>query len=210
VSDPQPPPSPVASAIHRLESILEPLPLDTLFPSRQPVELELGSGDGSFLVRYAAAHPTRNFLGVERLLGRLRKIQRKAARSQLNNLRLLRIEAAYFLEYLLPPQSVSAIHVYFPDPWPKRKQKKHRLVNERFPTLAARALTPGGTVYLRTDDADYISQMTMVFAQHPEFALIETPAPLANLRTDFETEFLAQGVLTRRAAYQHRNPHPDG
>ena len=97
------------------------------------LEVELGSGDGSFLAQRAAAYPERNFLGVERLLGRLRKLDRKARRAGLTNVRLLRIEAGYFLEYLLPATSVHALHLYFPDPWPKRKHRKNRLVNERFP-----------------------------------------------------------------------------
>jgi tRNA (guanine-N7-)-methyltransferase len=204
VTDPGHPPPPTAPSILRLESILDPLCLDTLFPSRQPVEVELGSGDGSFLVQSAASQPGRNFFGVERLMGRLRKIQRKASRQNLTNLRLLRIEASYFLEYLLPQNSIASLHIYFPDPWPKRKQRIHRLINDRFPALAARVLLPGGTVHVRTDDRDYFSQMTIVFAQHPDFALIQTPQTLAALRTDFELDFLAQGIPTLSASYQRR------
>jgi tRNA (guanine-N7-)-methyltransferase len=208
VTDPTLPSPPDGSPIVRLHSILDPLRLDTFFPDLQPIEVELGSGDGSFLVHYAASQPQTNFLGVERLLGRLRKIQRKTMRRGLANVRLIRIEAAYFLEYLLPPQSITSLHVYFPDPWPKRKQQKNRLVNERFPSLAVRVLTPGGTVYLRTDDVDYFSQMTTVFATHSEFALATTPVDLETLITDFEKDFLAQGIPTLRAAYQRRPFNP--
>jgi tRNA (guanine-N7-)-methyltransferase len=204
VTDLNPSLPPTASPIVRIPSIVDPLPLESLFPVQQPMEVDLGSGDGSFLVNYAATQPGRNFIGVERLLGRLRKIQRKTTRRQLTNIRLVRIEAGYFLEYLLPHHSVASLHVYFPDPWPKRKQQKHRLVNERFPGLAAQVLSPGGTVYFRTDDTDYFLQMTRVFAVQPEFALIETPAELAAFLTDFETDFIAQGVSTLRAAYQRR------
>lgn len=204
MTNPIVPSPPDAPPTIRLESILDPLPLDTFFPVPQPVEVELGSGDGSFLVHYAASRPHRNFLGIERLLGRLRKIERKTTRRRLTNVRLIRIEAAYLLEYLLPPQSIASLHVYFPDPWPKRKQQKNRLVNERFPTLAARVLAPGGTVYLRTDDVAYFSQMTTVFASHSEFATSTTPIDLETLLTDFEKDFLAQGIPTLRAAYQRR------
>src|SRR5512139_3932703 len=91
------------------------LDLGSLFARPQPLEVELGCGDSTFLVALAARHPERNFLGVERLLGRLRKLDRKGRRLGLTNLRGLRIEAAYCLEYLLPFASVSALHVYFPD-----------------------------------------------------------------------------------------------
>jgi tRNA (guanine-N7-)-methyltransferase len=193
---------PAASLLYRPMSFFEPLHLPELYGSDQPLEVELGSGDGTFLVEYAPAHPEHNFLGVERLLGRIRKIDRKGRRAGLVNLRALRIEAGYFLEYLLPKESICALHVYFPDPWPKRRHLKNRLVNERFPELAQRVLQPHGRVYLRTDNADYFAQMTRVFGASRAFKTVETPAELASLFTDFEREFQAKGVATLRAAYE--------
>jgi tRNA (guanine-N7-)-methyltransferase len=166
------------------------------------MEVELGSGDGSFLVQHAGRNPDRNFLGVERLLGRLRKTDRKAHRADLANLRLIRIEASYFLEYLLPPASVTVLHVYFPDPWPKRKHRKHRLINARFAGLARRILAPGGTVQLRTDDTDYFAQMHVSFEGKPDFVPAETPTELRELLTDFEKDFHSRGIRTWHAAWQ--------
>ena len=122
--------------IYSLPSILERVDLGKVFACEQPLEVELGSGDGSFLVEYARRHPERNFIGVERLLGRARKTERKARQAGLGNLRGVRIESSYFLEFLLPRHSARALHVYFPDPWPKRKHRRHRLINDRFPLLA--------------------------------------------------------------------------
>lgn len=187
--------------VHKLDSIVERLPLADMFPQSQPIELELGSGDGSFLVNYARLHPERNFLGVERLLGRLRKLDRKGRRAGLKNLRGLRIESAYFLEYLLPRQSAAALHIYFPDPWPKRKHRKNRLINASFTEIARQALAPDGVVYLRTDDADYFTQMVSVFAANSTFRPVETPGELSAVVTDFERNFHARGVATLRAAY---------
>ena len=192
---------PARTLIHPIASIVQRLDLASMFPQAQPLEVELGSGDGSFLADYAKLHPDRNFIGVERLLGRLRKLDRKALRAGLANFRGLRIESAYFLEYLLPPRSASALHIYFPDPWPKRKHRKNRLINERFTQIAAQALLPGGFVWLRTDDADYFNQMVTSFATNSSFRLVETPADLAAVVTDFERNFLARGVATLRAAY---------
>jgi len=188
--------------IVELHSIVERLDLTQMFPEPQPVEVEPGCGDASFLVDYAKLHPERNFIGVERLLGRLRKLDRKGHRAGLTNLRGVRIESSYLLEYLLPPHSVSALHVYFPDPWPKKKHRRHRLVGEAFPGIARTALAPGGKIYLRTDDGDYFEQMTDVFSADKSFKEIETPVELAELPTDFEKEFRARGVHTLRAAYQ--------
>ena len=141
---------------------------------------------------------------MERLLGRLRKIDRKGLRSGLANLRLIRLEASYVVEHLLPRESVRAVHVYFPDPWPKRKHAKNRLVNARFAESAQQALIPGGVIYLRTDDEDYFEQMTLVFAANAGFLLAETPTELSGILTDFEKDFLAKGVRTLGAAYRRR------
>lgn len=164
--------------------------------------MELGCGDATFLVNYAGLHSERNFIGVERLGGRIRKLDRKGRRAGLKNVRGVRIESSYFLEYLLPARSAAALHIYFPDPWPKRKHWKNRFINERFPEIAARALAPKGVVYLRTDDENYFQQMRNVFAESKGFQPAETPAELAALLTDFETDFQKRGIHTLRAAYQ--------
>ncbi len=195
-------PTTAPSLLYELSSILERLDLVKLFPVAQPLQVELGCGDASFLAEYARQDPQANFLGVERLLGRLRKLERKGRRLGLTNLCGLRIESAYLLEFLLPQHSVQALHIYFPDPWPKKKHRRFRLINERFPTLAWQVLAPGGTVYLRTDDEDYFQQMTTVFGADQRFQPMATPASLAAVLTDFEREFNAQGIPTNRAAYQ--------
>lgn len=206
------PPPAIASAkagppglIFRPDSYVDRLDLAKIFPTPQPLEVELGAGDGSFLIQCARAHPQHNFLAVERLLGRIRKIERKAARAALANVRLLRIEAAYFLEYLLPRASVHRLHVYFPDPWPKRKHWKNRLVNPAFADTCARVLAPAGRLYLRTDDPHYFAQMQSVFAAHPAFTSVPTPPDLAALTTDFERHFHTQNIPTLHTAYQLQN-----
>jgi tRNA (guanine-N7-)-methyltransferase len=190
--------------IYQPPSYVERLSWSAVFPRPLPVEVELGSGDGTFLAEWARRHPEHNFLGVERLLGRLRKLDRKGRRAGLTNLRALRIEAMYFLEYLLPPGTVPALHVYFPDPWPKRRHWRRRLINAQFVALAAQVLAPAGRVFLRTDDADYHAQMVREFSASSGFRAIETPGDLAALATDFERDFQQQGVTTRRAAYQRQ------
>ena len=103
----------------------------------------------------------------------------------LENLRGVRIESAYFLEHLLPTQSTTTLHIYFPDPWPKRKHRRHRLINDRFPSLARSALAPAGVVYLRTDDEDYFCQMREVFAGAVGFEAVQTPPDVMEVVTDF-------------------------
>jgi tRNA (guanine-N7-)-methyltransferase len=188
--------------IYELPSILERLEMAQLFSRTAPLEVELGSGDGSFLVAYAKQNPERNFLGVERLLGRIRKTARKSVRASLTNLRGIRIESSYLLEFLLPRNSVSALHIYFPDPWPKRKHQRHRLINERFPVLASQALVPGGKIYLRTDHSEYYAQMLEAFRSSALYRPVDTPRSLQEILTDFERGFQARGIATLRAAYE--------
>jgi tRNA (guanine-N7-)-methyltransferase len=197
------------SLIYRPDSYFECLDLSRLFASNRPLVIELGSGDGSFLVEYARLHPDKNFLGVERLLGRLRKIDRKGLRAGLTNLRLIRIEASYLIQYLIPAESVVALHIYFPDPWPKRKHRKHRLINPSFAGLVSKVLLPGGDIYLRTDDGDYFAQVQQVFGANEMFRPVPTPDLLAAITTDFERGFQARGIPTLRVAYQrkHRPTH---
>jgi len=200
MSEKLPPPE---SLLVELRSILEPMALAELFPKPQPLEVELGCGDASFLVEYARRNPDTNFIGVERLLGRIQKLDKKGRRIGLKNVRGVRIESAYFLQYLLPPHAATALHIYFPDPWPKKKHRRHRLINEGFPALARNALAPGGVVFLRTDDADYFQQMNEVFDAAAEFfQKKETSASLAEIATDFERDFNAQGIPTLRVAYK--------
>jgi tRNA (guanine-N7-)-methyltransferase len=193
---------PAEGLIYPLPSILERIDLARLFVVPQPLEVELGCGDASFLLNYAGANPHRNFIGVERLLGRINKIDRKGRRLGLTNLRGVRIESGYFLEYLLPAHCAEAIHIYFPDPWPKLKHRRHRFINERFPALAHQVLKARGTVFLRTDDTDYFEQMLRVLGEDKRFGKTETPPALLALKTDFETEFNAQGIPTLHATYQ--------
>jgi tRNA (guanine-N7-)-methyltransferase len=191
--------------IVRPPSYVERLNVSALFPKEQPLEIELGAGDGSFLVHWAAMNAQMNFLGIERLLGRLRKIERKARRLGLANVRALRIEASYFAEFLLPAGVASAFHIYFPDPWPKRKHRQHRLLNEHFTEVLRAALVQRGAVYLRTDDTDYFAQMTAVFGANGNFEAVPTPERLASVLTDFEREFNTRGISTNRAGYRRIN-----
>ncbi len=198
-----------------LPNILERLNFAARFANDHPVELELGSGDGSFLAQYAALHPEINFIGVERLLGRLRKIDRKSRRLGLANIRVIRLEASYVVQWMIPQGSLAALHIYFPDPWPKRRHWKRRLVNELFSHLAAQALSTGGRVYFRTDEPSYFSQIQEVFAAacaRGDFVPEPEPAELLAVKTDFEAAFNAQGIPTRYAAFRRTakpaNPLP--
>ena len=130
-----------------------------IFPGQpRQLEIDLGCGDGSFLVALAGHYPERDFLGIERLLGRARKAYRKACRADLENLKILRLEISYALAWLLPDHCASRIHLLFPDPWPKKKHHKRRMVSVEFCVALTRVLEPGGEFLLKTDDEEYFEE----------------------------------------------------
>lgn len=181
------------------------LSLDAAYPNAQPLEVDLGCGKGRFLLARAAAHPDRNFLGVDRLLVRMRKVDRRALRLGLANVRLLRIESAYALTYLFAPHSVSVFYVFFPDPWPKRRHHPRRLFSPAFLASVRRVLVPGGAIHVATDHADYAAHIRKCFAGDPAFSAIPPFVPDESERTDFECLFMAQGLPIHRSSYTVTN-----
>lgn len=183
-----------------------PLDLAPIFGARvnAPLEIDLGCGDGAFLTAMASLAPERNFIGVERLLGRVRRTCRRNARAGNCNVRVLRIESFYFLKYMLPPGTASVIHVMFPDPWPKRKHQSRRLVQTEFLDAAHAALRPGGELRLTTDDHPYFQHMEEVFTPHPGFVREPWEPDASYPQTDFEARFRAQGLPIYRALLRRK------
>ncbi len=178
------------------EDYFAPLDLAALFPQRPgaPLELDMGCGDGAFLVGMAGRVPEHNFLGVERLLGRVRKSSRRAARAGLAQVRLIRIESHYLVRHLLPPESATVMHVMFPDPWPKRRHNPRRLIQTEFLDAAQRVIAPGGELRLTTDDRPYYDHMVAVGGAHPGFAAEPWEPGEDYPQTDFERHFRGQGL----------------
>jgi tRNA (guanine-N7-)-methyltransferase len=126
-----------------------------IFGNDYPLEVDLGCGDGSFLIEMAQHYPERNFLGVERLLGRVRGVCKRIQELGLTNVKVLRLESQYTLEYLLAPASVSRLHLLCPDPWPKARHHKRRLVQQKFLHILHQVLIPGSEFLFKTDHPEY-------------------------------------------------------
>src|SRR4029434_6375787 len=136
-----------------------PLDLTQVFPRPAPLEVDIGCGDGAFLVSLAERFPERNFLGLEKLAGRVRRACEKASRLALPNVRVLRIDSAYALQYLLPRAPVDVVHLLFPDPWPKKKHRRRRIMSADFLALVHRLLVPNGRFRVATDQKEYFAAM---------------------------------------------------
>ena len=174
--------------------------------SSRPLEIDLGCGDGSFLIAMAMQHPERNFLGVERLAGRVAKVAKKIAAAGLNNARVLRLESAYTVGWLLPAASVARLHLLCPDPWPKKKHHGRRLMAiEEFQRGLERILEPQGEFLFKTDDAEYFDVGTAEFDALPAFERLDWPEEaFFYAQTDFERQWLRQGRTLQRARWRKR------
>lgn len=160
----------------------------------RPLEVDLGCGDGKFLLEMAAHYPERDFLGVERLLGRVRKVCKKAGKQGLANLRVLRLESRYTAEWLLPLESVSRLHLLCPDPWPKLRHHRRRLIQEDFLEAVWQVLEPGGEFLFKTDHPEYFEWGVEKVAAFGKFERLEWPEDAFFYpKTDFQLLWESEG-----------------
>jgi tRNA (guanine-N7-)-methyltransferase len=190
-------------------SLTDPLDLEKIFGRRAPLHVDLGCGDGGLLCALAQQMPEKNFLGIERLLGRSNSAARKAGKIDKGNMRVLRMENSYAVRHLLPRGSVETFYLLFPDPWPKRRHQRRRVVNEEFLSAINAALIPGGTVRVATDQLDYFEQIKRFAAGAAGFAIVDLSASPA--RTDlpvtkFENVYRKQGAPIYRLALRKISP----
>jgi tRNA (guanine-N7-)-methyltransferase len=173
-------------------SSADPISLAELFPRDAPFEVDLGCGDGSFLAELASQRPDRNYLGVERLFGRVRTTCRRITRLGLTNARVMRGDIAHAVAQLLPRNSVDAFHIMFPDPWPKRRHHCRRIFNPDLLSALAGALKPFASVSVVTDQPEYFAEMERVVSGSHLFERFAVPeAPLA--QSTFERRYVEAG-----------------
>ncbi len=225
-----------------LSEVQAPIDWHALFGNACPVEIEIGSGKGRFLLEVSKQHPAINYIGIERAQKyveltreRFQKYMRhneaslhlaKAppapANTQPNtpcqrtlgadtpkftNVRLVWTDATYFLTRYVPTESVQAYHIYFPDPWPKKRQRKRRIFrNQDFLAALARTLSAGGKLYVVTDYAEYFAELQERISQQSPLqrVTLELPPEEHHIPTNFELKYLAEGRQIYRAVYEKR------
>jgi len=173
-----------------------------VFGNNHPVEVDLGAGDGSFAIGWVQQHPEINLVAVERLLGRARKIVKVSARLNLPNIRLLRLESSYFLQHMCPPESLNRIHIMFPDPWPKRRHHKNRLIQPEFIRIAYKTLVPGGEVRFSTDHQEYFDFACAQWHGENGWENLGPWNASSDPKSDFQISFEAEGKPTYRNAWR--------
>ena len=165
----------------------------SFFGRRAPLEVEIGSGKARFLIASAQACADRDYLGIERSLSYYRLCRERLARTQLPNVRIVRSDGRIFVESALAPASVAAFHIYFPDPWPKKKQKKRRLLDGIFLDLLGTRLEPGGTLRIATDHPDYGRSLGPLLETVPSLERIEWTSLPAPAPTHYELKYSREG-----------------
>lgn len=138
-----------------LAALARPIDWRALFGNDHPIELEIGSGKGTFLTEQAKARTETNFLGIEWANWFYRYASDRLRRSGCSNARMVRAEASFFLNEYVPAESISVLHIYFPDPWPKARHNRRRLIQPKFLPIAHRVLVAGGRMQIVTDHKGY-------------------------------------------------------
>ena len=174
----------------------EALDLDAVFGRRAPRILEIGCGMGETTALIAAAHPQNDYLGIEVHTPGVGSLLKEIATRDLTNLRVIQHDAVDVVRDMIAPGTLAGIHVFFPDPWPKKRQQKRRLIQAPFVQLLASRLAPNGYLHCATDWEDYAQQMLAVLGNEPLLANLAkdfAPRPPYRPRTKFESRGLKLG-----------------
>jgi tRNA (guanine-N7-)-methyltransferase len=180
---------------------------EEIFKRKAPLVLEIGSGMGETTAQIAKAHPEADFIAVEVHGPGVGSLLNRIEKENFSNIRIVRHDAVEVLEHMVADGSLAAIHLFFPDPWPKKRHHKRRLVQPPFAALAARKLAPGGALHTATDWPDYAEHMDSVFLKEPfleraEKGFLERPT------TKFETRGKRLGNPIRDLYFRRRETAP--
>ncbi len=186
-----------SSATRRREIMQQLLPQDA-----RRIVLDIGCGKGRGLRGRAAAHPDTWFIGIDRMLSRLRRLAKRAGGEGLYNIRLWHSDVHDTFLDCLPADSIHECTILFPDPWPKRRHHRRRLITPPFLNSLHRVLIPGGHVYLATDDANYFQWIEDVFRRNSAFLPCGPLRLPPDQQTDFEVLFAAKNLPIYRHGYQ--------
>ncbi|HVT44945.1 MAG TPA: tRNA (guanosine(46)-N7)-methyltransferase TrmB [Thermoanaerobaculia bacterium] len=171
----------------------------TLFGNDRPVVLEIGSGKGRFLLDHARKNPGLGVVGIEKSLHYYRVIVRRIERSGLTNVKIVNYDAHPVLAAMIPDRSLSAIHIYFPDPWPRPRERKRRIIRDEVTVELDRALTAAGIGIYVTDHREYFDEAVAVLEKYFELSYPDPGEDRAS-RTNYEEKYLREG----RAIYEVR------
>jgi tRNA (guanine-N7-)-methyltransferase len=192
----------------KAENLTEKIDFYEIFGRNAPVHVEIGSGKGTFILNEARENPDIDFLGIEWAGKYYRHAVDRIGRWGLQNVRIIRTDAAFFIARNLTDSSVDWFDIYFPDPWPKKRHHKRRLLSSENAEQLLRCLKPGGVINIATDHADYFQQITKVIdakvaagtAERIEFTRAAGAEQGEIVGTNYERKYIVEGRKTYTAA----------
>jgi tRNA (guanine-N7-)-methyltransferase len=181
-----------------VDKLPRPLVFSAVFGNTNPVEIEIGSGKGTFLTEQARARPDVNFLGIEWARWFWRYASDRLRRHNCTNTRTVRAEANFFLTEFVPPESISVLHIYFPDPWPKARHHKRRLIQPPFLKLVENILLPNGRLQVVTDHQGYFEENIDPAIRNSNLTVVDYNRPGSAgegefVGTNFERKYAREG-----------------
>lgn len=182
----------------KIETLPKPLAWRELYGNDRPVEMEIGMGKGTFLTDQAKARPETNFFGIEWANWYFHYASDRLRRNGCLNARCVRAEAHFFLREYVQDASLAVLHIYFPDPWPKARHNRRRLIQPSFMPTVLRVLQPGGHLRVVTDHQDYFQQIETTLKATPDLQVIDYNAPGSAhdgefVGTNFERKYQREG-----------------
>ncbi|MFO7849784.1 MAG: tRNA (guanosine(46)-N7)-methyltransferase TrmB [Spirochaetia bacterium] len=178
-----------------------------IFERDRPVILEIGFGMGEATVEIAEGFRNYNFIGIEVHPPGVGKVLHEARRRELDNLRVVQYDAVSVIETMIPDASLEGVHIFFPDPWPKKKHHKRRILNRDFSCLLSQKISPGGYLYVTTDWEDYAWSIVHTLSGIPELENeyeIFAPTQLWRPKTSFEKKGLRKNHLIREILFRKK------
>ena len=172
---------------------------DEVFGNGNPVQVEIGIGKGRFLIESSQRFPAVNFLGIERASKYLRIARDRSLKRELGNVRFVRTDAKEFVEFFVPASSIAAYHIYFPDPWPKKRHHKRRLFDPPFVAELERTLAEDGKLWLATDHREYFEVILAATEASKDLAQVQAQWP--EIATNYEAKYLALGKPIHRRVF---------
>ncbi len=199
--------SPWFQTLHDIRGMID-WPL--FFGNDHPVEIDVGSGRGLFLVTAGEENPHINYLGIELDYREGRRAARRLKKRDLSNVRVIGGDVQTAFIKHVPPASVDAVHVYFPDPWWKRKHRRRRVFTDEFADLAARILKPGSVLHSWTDVEEYFGVISGLMDHHAKFTALEPPPEREpehdmDYQTSFERKKRKDGRPIYRGLWQRKS-----
>ncbi|MCB0271665.1 MAG: tRNA (guanosine(46)-N7)-methyltransferase TrmB [Bdellovibrionales bacterium] len=175
------------------ETFSKPLPWKEEFGRKGKLILEIGFGKGHFMRNYAKAHPEYNFIGIERFIKWVRHTQARVIKEELLNIRLMCGLAQEVVRDYFEDQSIDEIHVLFPDPWPKRRHHKHRILQKAYLELFHQKMVRGGQIHITSDHKEYFDAAMKEFSQLHSSLFEIIPKTEDRFKTNYQIKYEKEG-----------------